>query len=58
MNSEDIFTIQNTAQFEAYALEIFNFQLQNCRVYADFVGNLNVDIAEIKTSDQIPFLPI
>ena len=58
MNSEDIFTIQNTAQFEALALEIFNFQLQNCRVYADFVGNLNVDIDEIKTSDQIPFLPI
>lgn len=55
---ENIFSIQNTQQFEDLALEIFRFQAENCKVYKDFVKNLSVEVADVKSTGEIPFLPI
>lgn len=40
------------------ALEIFQFQVRNCQIYADFVKYLNLDSAQISNVKEIPFLPI
>jgi hypothetical protein len=53
-----VFSIANSSDFEQTALEIFNFQAQNCRVYADFIHYLRMDPLTIRTSRQIPFLPV
>ncbi|MES2590176.1 MAG: acyl transferase [Bacteroidota bacterium] len=42
--------------FEALALEIFHFQVENCSVYGDFVKTLNRP--NPTKIDEIPFLPI
>ena len=54
----NIFKINNNKQFEQKALEIFQFQAKNCEVYADFISFLKVDIKEVKSLIDIPFLPI
>ena len=53
-----MFAIQNPQEFEYHALETFNYQVQHCKVYADFVGNLGIDKRQIKKSEDIPCLPI
>ncbi len=54
----DIFSIQNTSDFENIALEIFRSQAENCKVYKEFVNNLRIQIPDVKTISDIPFLPI
>jgi hypothetical protein len=54
----DIFKIQNNAEFERLALEIFNYQFNNCRVYSDFVKNLGVNANHVNSVENIPYLPI
>jgi len=44
--------------FEDYALSVFNFQYQNNETYRDYVQAIGTDIASVKTTSQIPFLPI
>ncbi len=56
--AEQLFTISTDEEFEKNALEIFWFQYQQCKVYSDFVKNLGIEIREIKSIAQIPFLPI
>ncbi len=51
-----IFEIQNQADFEKVALEVYEFQRNNCEIYRDFVNQLNRK-APRKIS-EIPFLPI
>ncbi len=58
MTSQDIFSIQNNKEFVKTALKIFRFQHENNQVYRKFCDFLNVDPAQIKTLEQIPFLPI
>ncbi|RYX86934.1 acyl transferase, partial [bacterium] len=53
-----IFSIANEAQFLANALTIFRFQAENCKVYKTYLSYLNIDAAQIKTLEEIPFLPI
>ncbi len=53
---DDIFSIQNTSDFESIALEVFHFQLENCQVYGDYVRLLNR--LQPKSVNEIPFLPI
>ena len=44
--------------FEELALEIFQFQVDNNKIYGDYVSNLNFkDISQL-SFDEIPFLPI
>lgn len=58
MQVNDIFNIEHRGQFEAKALTIFRFQAKNNAVYKQFIELLGIDLAEIKTLEQIPFLPI
>lgn len=53
-----IFSITNEAQFLENALQIFRFQAENCEVYKRYLSYLNIDPQEIKTLEEIPFLPI
>jgi phenylacetate-coenzyme A ligase PaaK-like adenylate-forming protein len=57
-NKEQVFSISDKEQFDNTALQVFQYQAKNCKVYADFIGGLGIDAATIKSIDQIPFLPI
>ncbi|MDN3581225.1 acyl transferase [Mucilaginibacter flavus] len=57
-DKQQVFSINNKDQFEDLALQIFNHQAQNCAVYKQFIGGLRINPAEVKTVEQIPFLPI
>lgn len=58
MNSQDIFSIKNNKEFIKTALKVFRFQYENNLVYRKFCDFLNTDITQVKTLEQIPFLPI
>lgn len=53
-----IFDRQNHAEFEALALDVFNFQYQHVPVYGDFCRALNRLPEEVNCLEDIPFLPI
>jgi len=48
----------NKGSFEELALQIFNFQSNNCSIYAQYLKHINVDAAAITSIDKLPFLPI
>ena len=56
--TEKIFEIKTEAEFEKTALDIFYLQHKNCTVYRQFCDVLKVNAAEIKSVNDIPFLPI
>ena len=58
INSQDIFTISGQKQFEKIALKVFRFQYENNPVYQEFCDFLKVDKGNVKSLEQIPFLPI
>jgi len=58
ITTEEIFSIQNSLQFDSLAFEIFRFQADHCKVYGNFVKNLGIKSADIKDINNIPFLPI
>lgn len=58
INPQDLFTISSHKQFEKIALKVFRFQYENNRVYQEFCTLLNTDVRNVKTLQQIPFLPI
>lgn len=58
MNAQDIFLIQNNKEFVKTALKVFRFQYENNAVYRKFCDFLNIDSGQVKTVEQIPFLPI
>lgn len=58
IDTDRIFSISDQQGFESLALEIFNYQVQNCEIYARFVNNLGIDKAEVRDLTGIPFLPI
>jgi phenylacetate-coenzyme A ligase PaaK-like adenylate-forming protein len=51
-----IFEIQSQADFEKIALEVYEFQREKCKVYRDFVHQLNRK--QPQSISEIPFLPI
>lgn len=55
---QDIFTISSQKQFEKIALKVFRFQYENNSVYRQFCELLKVEKGNIKSLQQIPFLPI
>ena len=57
-NIDNIFSISTESEFEEMALEIFNFQYKENKVYRQYCDYLNVSIEQIKNVKQIPFLPI
>jgi phenylacetate-coenzyme A ligase PaaK-like adenylate-forming protein len=58
ITSQDIFTISNQKQFEKVALKVFRFQYENNSVYREFCELLKVEKGNVKSLQQIPFLPI
>ena len=58
ISSQDIFTISSQKQFEKTALKVFRFQYDNNQVYREFCQLLKTDKQDVKTLQQIPFLPI
>ena len=58
ISTSDIFTISSQKQFEKTALKVFRFQYDNNQVYREFCQLLKTDKQEVKSLQQIPFLPI
>ena len=58
MQAKDIFNIEATTDFEKNTLSVFKHQAKHNLVYKRFLSFLNTDIKAIKSSNQIPFLPI
>ena len=58
INPDRIFSVSGSSEFEKLSLEIFNYQIRNCEVYARFVSNLGIDSLQVKDLNGIPFLPI
>lgn len=56
--ASDLFSISGPKPFEKMALKVFRFQYENNSVYRKFCQHLNVKTHEVKTLQQIPFLPI
>ncbi len=53
-----VFEIQNEEDFEKAALAVFRFQAENNLVYKQYLALLNIDTSTLKSSHEIPFLPI
>ncbi|TYA53018.1 LuxE/PaaK family acyltransferase [Formosa maritima] len=54
----NIFNIRSEEEFEAIALNIFNFQFEHNTVYRSFCDLLYKNPCDIKVIKDIPFLPI
>ncbi|MFG6687210.1 acyl transferase [Mariniflexile sp. HNIBRBA6329] len=57
-NANAIFNIQTEEQFNAMALKTFKFQFENNRVYRSFCDLIYKHPSDVKTIEEIPFLPI
>ena len=55
---ERVFSIQNEEDFNRVALDVFQYQLENNKVYQQYVRNLQIDTSAIRHYSAIPFLPI
>jgi len=53
-----IFKIKNQDDFNTLALQVFNYQFKNNRVYRSFCDLLYKHPSDVKTVQDIPFLPI
>ncbi len=59
MNSyPDIFSISSQKEFEKIALKVFRHHYDNNKVYQDFCVFLKKDKTNVKSLEEIPFLPI
>ena len=58
INPDRIFSVSKSQDFDQLALEIFDYQVRNCEIYARYVHNLGIDIKKIKDLESIPYLPI
>lgn len=56
LDIQSIFSISNKTQFEQLALDIYDFQSSNCKVYQDYLSLLN--FPKPSYIEEIPFLPI
>ena len=54
----EIFNIQSEQDFENLALRIFNYQFENNSVYRSFCDLLYKHPSDVKSIEEIPFLPI
>ncbi|RCS28333.1 acyl transferase [Polaribacter sp. WD7] len=55
---EHIFNIKSEKEFTEVTLSIFKHQFQNNKVYRSFCDLLYIHPSDVKTIDEIPFLPI
>ena len=54
---KNIFNITKST-FENEALCLFHYQREHCTVYKNFLNNLSIDVENISSINQIPYLPI
>lgn len=54
----NIFNIKTEKEFNEIAIQVFNYQYQNNNFYNRWVNQLNINSKNVKTIQQIPFLPI
>lgn len=57
-DKQQVFSISTQEQFDEVALQVFQYQAQNCLIYKNFISGLNIDPAAITKVQDIPFLPI
>jgi phenylacetate-coenzyme A ligase PaaK-like adenylate-forming protein len=55
---QQVFAINNERSFIETTLQVFQYQVANCGVYKEFIKGLKVDPADVKSVEQIPFLPV
>lgn len=53
-----VFTLTNSGDFDNLALEIFSYQAVSNPVYNAYIAALGIDKTSIKSSREIPFLPV
>ena len=58
IDTNAIFNIKNESDFQELALQVFNYQFTHNRVYRSFCDLLYVHPSDVKSVNQIPFLPI
>lgn len=58
VTAEQIFSIRTQAEFESIALEVFRFEAEHCKVYADYLRLIGVEPSSVKSVEDIPMLPI
>ena len=58
MLQEEIFKITTDEEFASLALQVFQFQFENNKVYRSFCDLLYRHPSDVKTISDIPFLPI
>ncbi|WNH13664.1 acyl transferase [Thalassobellus suaedae] len=58
IDQNSIFNIKTQTQFNNLALEVFNYQFKNNKVYRSFCDLLYKHPSDVKTIEDIPFLPI
>ena len=54
---ENLLTLKSN-DFEAFCVEVFRFQVKHNPVYQTYVGHLKVDAHQVRSLQDIPFLPI
>ena len=57
-HKNSIFNIQSETDFKATALEVFKFQFEHNAVYRSFCDLLYKHPSDVRSLEQIPFLPI
>ncbi|MFI1772985.1 LuxE/PaaK family acyltransferase [Thalassobellus citreus] len=58
IESNSIFNIKTETEFNDLALQVFNYQFKNNKVYRSFCDLLYKHPSDVKTIEDIPFLPI
>ena len=58
INAKAIFNIKTEQEFNNLALQVFNYQFNNNKVYRSFCDLLNRHPSDVKVIEDIPFLPI
>ncbi len=53
-----IFHIGSSEQFNGFAMDLFQYQAKQNPVYREYLSHLHLDPLDVKTVDDIPFLPI
>lgn len=56
--AQDIFKIKGKTEFNNLCMDVFRYQSTNCEVYKKYFKSLNLKSDQIKSPENIPFLPI
>ncbi|QQL48635.1 LuxE/PaaK family acyltransferase [Mucilaginibacter ginkgonis] len=57
-SQQQVFSIKDQQQFQESALQVFQYQAQNCTIYRQFIKGLGINASAITRVEHIPFLPV